>query len=293
MMLTTLRTFYEHYPSTLFQLKNINRSSLAPDLLEKLDFHGQRQSKILNIAQLYMLDEAAQTLLYDLSAKMKEDGLEDMFSHVQLPFPAMLLTIPPVSEGMRPFALITQDEGALYTQVFFEGNGGFIPNLLVFKSEGTTVDSLFTPTFELTKETSENITVEAAQKQEQPVCLSFLSMVVGMTVLFHHKAMLEAKEEPLYSRPERRRAQKEGKPLPDTRVVKVTLGELGKRQMQAMQEDNEGGNTERRTRRAHWVQGHFMRNRAGGISWRNPHIRGAGPTIDQERHVSAVKGEFE
>ncbi|WP_299155016.1 hypothetical protein, partial [uncultured Tateyamaria sp.] len=39
-------------------------------------------------------------------------------------------------------------------------------------------------------------------------------------------------------------------------------------------------------RRAHWVQGHFMRNRAGGISWRNPHVRGAGPLIEQERHVS-------
>jgi hypothetical protein len=292
-MLTTLRTFYEHYPSTLLQLKNINRSSLSSDLLETLEFHGQRQSEILNIAQLYVLDEAAQTLLYELSAKMKKDGLEDMFSHVQLPFPAMLLTIPPVSEGMRPFALITQDEGTLYTQVFLEGNNGFIPNLLVFKSEGATVDTLFTPTYQLTKETGENISVEALIKQEQPICISFLSMVVGMSVLFQHKSMLETEEVPLYSRAERRRAQKEGKPLPGMRVVKVTLGELGKRQMQAMQKENEGGNAESRARRAHWVQGHFMRNRAGGISCRNPHIRGAGPIIEQERHVSAAKGEFE
>ena len=291
-MLTTLLRFYKNYPSMLLQLKNINRSSLSSDLLETLDFHGQRQSETLDIAQLYVLDEAAQTLLYDLSAKMKKDGLEDMFSHVQLPFPAMLLTIPPVSEGMRPFALITQDEGALYTQVFLEGNNGFIPNLLIFKSEGTTVDTLFTPTFQLTKETGENISFEALIEQERPICFKFLSMVVGMSVLFQHKAMLETEEVTLYSRAERRRAQKGGKPLPDTRVVKVTLGELGKRQMQAMQEDNEGGNAERRTHRAHWVQGHFMRNRAGGISWRNPHIRGAGSIIEQERHVSAAKDEF-
>ena len=292
-MLSTLLAFYENYPSMLLQLKDINRSSLSSELLEALDFHGQRQSEILNLAQLYVLDEAAQRLLNDLSAKMKKDGLEDMFSHVQLPFPAMLLTVPPVSEGMRPFALITQDEGALYTQVFLEANNGFIPNLLIFKSEGTTVDTLFTPTFELTKETGENIGVEALIKQEQPICFKFLSMVVGMSVLFQHKAMLATEEVPLYFRAERRRADKGGKPLPDTRVVKVTLGELGKRQVQAMQEDNKGGNAEIRTRRAHWVQGHFMRNRAGGISWRNPHIRGAGSIIGQERHVSAAKGELE
>ena len=292
-MLTTLLKFYENYPSMLLQLKNIERSSLSSGLLEALDFHGQRQREILDGAQFYVLDESAQTLLYDLAAKMKEDGLDDMFSYVQLPFPAMLLTIPPVSEGMQPFALITQDDGALYTQVFLEGNDGFIPNLLVFKSEGTAVDTLPTPTFELTRETGEDINLEVLQKQEQPICFSFLSMVVGMSVLFQHKAMLETDEAPLYPRAERRRAQKKGKPLPDKRIVKVTLGELGKRQLQAIELDNESGNGERRTRRAHWVQGHFMRNRAGGISWRNPHIRGAGSIIEQERHVSASESDCE
>ncbi|OWY08709.1 hypothetical protein B6V74_12850 [Thioclava sp. F42-5] len=292
-MLSTLHTFYKHYPSTLLQLKNISRSSLPADLLKTLDFHGQRQSEILDVAQFYMLDKAAQALLYDLSAKMKKDGLEDMFSHVQLPFPAMLLTVPPVSNGMRPFALITQDEGVLYTQVFLEGNGGFIPNMLIFKSEGAAVDTLMAPTFHLAKAAGDDIDNEVLLEQERPICMSFLSMAVGMSLLFQHKAMLETEEVPLYSRAERRRAQKEGSPLPDKRVVKVTLGELGKRQMQAMQDDHESISPEKRARRAHWVQGHFMRNRAGGLSWRNPHIRGAGPTIEQERHVSAINSKFD
>lgn len=292
-MLSTLLTFYKNYPSMLLQLKNIHRSSLPADLLKTLDFHGQRQSEILDVAQFYMLDKAAQALLYDLSAKMKKDGLEDMFSHVQLPFPAMLMTVPPVSNGMRPFALITQDEGALYTQVFLEGNGGFIPNMLIFKSEGAAVDTLMAPTFHLAKAAGDDIDNEVLLEQERPICMSFLSMVVGMSVLFQHKAMLETEEVPVYSRAERRRAQKEGSPLPDKRMVKVTLGELGKRQMQAMRDDHEGSSPEKRARRAHWVQGHFMRNRAGGLSWRNPHIRGAGPTIEQERHVSAINSKFE
>ncbi|WP_243613637.1 hypothetical protein [Shimia aestuarii] len=294
-MLSKLLTFYEHYPSLLFQLKNVDPSSLSSNLLESLEFHGQRQSEILSAAQFYMLDEAAQSMLYNLAAKMEEDGLEDMFSHVKLPFPAMLLTVPitPGPEGMRPLALITQDEDTLYTQVFFEGMDGFVPNLLIFKTQGTKADVLLTPTYGLTQETGENIDLEALIEQEKPTCFRFLGMVVGMSVLFKHKAMLETEEVPLYPRAERRRAQKMGKPLPDTRVVKVSLGELGKRQAAAMLETKTDDNTEKRMRRAHWVQGHFMRNRGGGISWRNPHIRGAGPVIEQERHVSAGTEEFE
>lgn len=291
-MLTTLLAFYRRFPATLLQLKNVSRTALPPDLLESLHAHGQKQCDILKAAQLYVLDGAAQEMLYDLSAKMKEDGLDEMYSQVQLPFPAMLLTIPPVAEGMRPYALITQDDGILYTQVFLEGNDGFIPNLLVFRSEGATVDTFFTPTFHLSKEIGEDIDLDTLRQQEQPLCLSFLGMAVGMSVLFRHKAMLETEEVPLFSRPERRRAEKAGKPLPDKRIVKVTLGEMGERQLRAMQDAGDEGSTGKRLRRAHWVQGHFMRNRAGGISWRNPHVRGAGPVIGQERHVSAVKTDF-
>lgn len=33
------------------------------------------------------------------------------------------------------------------------------------------------------------------------------------------------------------------------------------------------------------LRGHWMRTAAGGLSFRTPHIRGAGPVIHQERRV--------
>lgn len=292
-MLSTLLGFYEQYPSNILALRSIRRGVLAPELLKELDYHGKQQSEILRSAQVYVLDEPCQLMLQGLSAKMKRDGLDDMFGHVRLPFPAMLLTVPEPPEGMWPFGLVTQHEDTLYTQVFHQNNDGFMPNLLVFKSQGAEIEALYAPTFKLSKALGDDITEDMANDQEQTLCSSFLRIVVGMSVLLQHKAMLETEEAPAFPRAERRRAQKLGRFLPDMRVVKVRLGELGRGQLQAMQDEVDEDLPEKTRRRAHWVQGHFMRNRSGGISWRNPHVRGAGPVVPQERQVSVAKDTCE
>lgn len=285
-MLAELLAFYEKYPSILFYLKGKSRSEFNPDLLEELDFHGKRQREILDAAQVYQIDQPAELMLRNLSAQMQSDGLDSMFSGVRLPFPAMLLTVPEPAEGTWPFALITQDEDALYTQVFHANRDGILPNLLVFKSQGTSVDVIHSPTLKLARAIQDGITEEDALEQEKNLCFDFLSIAVGMSILFEHKAMLEREEVPAYPRAERRRAQKSGRTLPNKMIVKVKLGELGQRQIQASPQETSGNDDGKTKRRAHWVQGHFMRNRAGGISWRNPHVRGAGPVSEQERHVS-------
>lgn len=288
-MLSTLLGFYERYPSSLFAPRQIRRAALAPELLEELDYHGKKQGQILRSAQVYVLDEPSQLMLQGLSARMKQDGLDTMFSHVRLPFPAMLLTVPEPSEGMWPSGLVTQHDDTIYTQVFHENRDGFMPNLLIFKSQGANIEALHAPTFKLSQAIGDDITEDMAIEQEQTLCSNFLRIVVGMSILLQHKAMLEVEEVPAFPRAERRRGEKSGRPLPDIRVVKVKLGELGKRQLQAMNVGVDGDTPKKTQRRAHWVQGHFMRNRAGGISWRNPHLRGAGPPVPQERHVSVAK----
>jgi len=285
-MLANLLNFYDHYPSILFSLKRTSRTALAPDLLEELDFHGERQREIFNLAQVYQIDEQAELMLRNLSAQMQKDGLDSMFSSVRLPFPAMLLTVPEPATGPWPAALITQDEDTLYTQVYIGNKGGFLPNLLIFKSQGASVEILHSPTLKLARASGDEITDEAAIKQEKSLCFDFLSLAVGMSILFEHKAMLKKEEVPSYPRAERRRAQKSGRTLPNRTIIKVQLGDLGKCQVQATQEGNMSGEKSKAKRRAHWVQGHFMRNRAGGISWRNPHVRGAGSIVEQERRVS-------
>ena len=291
-MLANLLDFYDHYPSILFSLKRASRSALAPNLLEELDFHGERQREVFSQAQVYQLDDQAQFMLHNLSAQMQDDGLDSMFSTVRLPFPAMLMTVPEPATGMWPAALITQDEDTLFTQVYHANSGGLLPNLLIFKSQGATVDILHSPTMKLARAVGDHIPDEAAIKQEKSLCFEFLSLAVGMAILFEHKAMLEREEVPAYPRAERRRAQKSGRILPNKTIIKVKLGDLGKRQVQATQEENKSDEVGKANRRAHWVQGHFMRNRAGGISWRNPHLRGAGPVVEQERRVSYKDDDY-
>jgi len=284
-MLANLLAFYKRYPDVLLHQRGIDRASLAPDLIESLDFHGQQQSDIFDIAQVFQLDESAELMLRHLSAAMQGDGLDSMFSNVRLPFPAMLLTVPEPEVGEWPSALITQDGNVLYTQIFLANKGGLFPNLLIFKSQGASVDVLHSPTFVLAQANGEDVTEEAAIKQEKSLCFDFLAIAVGMSILFEHKAMLEKEEVSTYPRAERRRAHKSGRILPDKSIIKVKLGELGKRQLEATCGKSKANEEATSKRRAHWVQGHFMRNRAGGISWRNPHIRGAGPLLEQERHI--------
>lgn len=288
-MLANLLDFYNQYPDILLYLKGVERTSLSPDLLKSLEFHGQRQREILDAAQVFQIDERAELMLRRLSAQMQRDGLDSMFSSVRLPFPAMLLTIPEPKIGEWPIALITQDDDTLYTQIYLANNRGLFPNLLVFASRGASVDVLHSPTFNLSRAIGDGVTEDAALKQEKSLCFDFLAIAVGMSILFEHKAMLERDEVSIYPRAERRRAQKSGRTLPNRSIIKVKLGDLGKRQLEATNDEskvNEGGSSKRR---AHWVQGHFMRNRAGGISWRNPHIRGAGALIEQERHISTYE----
>lgn len=288
-MLANLLDFYNQYPDILLYLKGVERTSLSPDLVKSLEFHGQRQREILDVAQVFQIDERAQLMLRRLSAQMQRDGLDSMFSNVRLPFPAMLLAIPEPKIGEWPTALITQDDDTLYTQIYLANNRGLFPNLLVFASRGASVDVLHSPTFNLSQAIGDGVTEDAALKQEKSLCFDFLAIAVGMSILFEHKAMLERDEVSIYPRAERRRAQKSGRTLPNRSIIKVKLGELGKRQLEAINDESKVNEEGSSKRRAHWVQGHFMRNRAGGISWRNPHIRGAGALIEQERHISTYE----
>ena len=285
-MLASLLRFYDRYPDILFYLKRIQRSSIDPDLQEELDFHGARQKEILDLAQVYQIDDHAEMMLRNLAGQMQRDGLDSMFSTIRMPFPAMLLTLPEPTTGSSPAALITQEDDTLFTQIFLVNKEGILPNLLIFKSRGASVDVLYSPTIRLARAIGEEISDDAALEQEKNLCFDFLAIAVGMSVLFEHKAMLERDEVPAYPRAERRRAIKSGQVLPNKSIIKVRLGDLGKRQLQAISEEESVSEEEKISRRAHWVQGHFMRNRSGGISWRSPHIRGAGPVIDQMRHIS-------
>lgn len=85
------------------------------------------------------------------------------------------------------------------------------------------------------------------------------------------------------------RAGETGTAANPTRVSRITLGQAGRGQLEAMNEDATESRDKRGNKRTHWVRGHPMRNRSGGISWRMPHLRGAGPLNSQRREVTAAR----
>jgi hypothetical protein len=98
---------------------------------------------------------------------------------------------------------------------------------------------------------------------------------------------LETAEEPLLSRPERRRLEREGALAsgPAPTVTRIRINEQGRLHLQVI-DDEEGGAGGGALRRAHRVRGHFMRTARGSI-WRNAHIRGFGPLNETVRTIGA------
>lgn len=286
-MFQMLIDFFDTYPDNLLGLKGKLRSEVPSDLMERIQDHKERQQFILGEAHLFRLDDDVEWMLDSLIDEMKRDGLEDIFLKVKLPFPVILLERAALTDGFKLFGLLTQEGDTIYTQRFLVQQEGLVPSTMVLRSSGLVGNNLPTPTQELTRFLSGKDELADALEVEEQTVRYLLGLAVAMSTLLGHRGMLEVEEASSYSRPERRRAEKAGRPLPATRVSKITLGEAGRGQVAAMRDVSASGEGEKGRRRAHWVRGHYMRNQSGGASWRMPHIRGAGPLVSQERHVVA------
>jgi hypothetical protein len=116
---------------------------------------------------------------------------------------------------------------------------------------------------------------------------AILNAVGAMHLITTKDGPLDANDEPMFSRPERRRMEREGKlPVgaPPT-VTRIRVNAQGRLHLQAI-DDEEGGVGGAR-RRAHRVRGHYMRT-AKGSSWRKANVRGMGPVNETVRIVEGV-----
>ena len=282
-MLQHLLHFYEMYPDNLLSLRGARRTDLPADLMERVTFHRERQIELLGMAQLFRLSPDAEDLLFRLLVEMRSEGLDAIYHEVRLPFPVLLIERAARPDGFTLLGQVIQDEGEIYTQRFLVSASGIVPNLLVLCSSGLSGEVLPSPTQEISRFLNPNEPMEVALEEEGLLSRQFLGIAVALATLLKHRGMLKVSEAPAHSRPDRRRAERAGRPLPNTRVSVITLGEAGQGQLEAMWGGT--GMEQGAPRRAHWVRGHFMRTPSGGLSWRMPHIRGAGPLIGQERRV--------
>lgn len=243
--------------------------------LDDLQDYVERHQFMLREAKHFVIDEDAYDMLRKLLLEIQKDGLDDTFRNARFPFPYILI------EGGQGLAatvccLIVQDDGKVYSECFIKSDFGISPNAAVLVWKGANAEPFLSPVGEAINKTAPE-QVDQEIKYNTELC----GLLIALCTLLNYKDMLELDERPLYPRPERRRAQRLGKELPEQRKVVVRLGSLGRIQAAAM-----GGAsqiTDHKGKRAHWVRGHFMRNRSGGLSWRMPHVRGLGTPTDQTR----------
>lgn len=282
-MRDVLKEIYARYPEVLLAQLGADESRVDMPLRQRLRSYRQRQLRQLDEAHVFRIEREAMDMLFGLIRELSAEALDDVFGRVRLPFPVLLLECI-TEDGNRRAGLVSQEAGQIASQTFAMAREGCLPSLLecVLADDGQ-VETLRTPTLELLemvhRSSSAQLDEEASHNRW------FIKLAVSLATLIQHKGMLEIEERAAYSRAERRRADREGRPLPATRISVIRLGDAGRAQRAAMRGEAHGDDRARAPVRAHWVRGHFMRNPSGGLSWRMPHIRGAGPLVAQIRSV--------
>jgi hypothetical protein len=244
---------------------------------------------VIERAQVFALDQETDILLTSMARNAREDGVEGIFWNTPLPFDNIWLERG-LPEGKRD-AFIIERQGNMQSCTTVMAEGDFLAPALVTtvtRTDSRQMDyrksrySDFAAAYSPPGEAEKWSVLQAEQRDIIPFGILEAKM---MASLMSHPGMIRASEPvPAATRQERRRAQREGRSLPAKTVSHITLGEYGKGQLLAMTDERRG---EGQPRRSHWVRGHWMRNRAGGVSWRMPHMRGVGPLTPKERMVGS------
>lgn len=285
LMIGTLTKFFETYPQSFLDTNGPFRDGIPPELMSRMLEFRDRQLHVLSYAKHYRIDQETVQMLTDLAYGTKPSGREEIYREAQFPFPALLVECPDSTGEGSYVALTTVVDDYMYTQRMLVSAKGIVPSLLVLKSSGLKGEVIYTPTYEAAMLGPKHPDGEAALQGEREVCSQFVAIVATMCSMLKYKGMIETEEVQAFSRPERRRAEKAGKPLPDALVTRVRLGSIGRIQLKATRVERDPEDPSGK-RRAHWVAGHYMRHMARTDKvFRMPHIRGAGPVIPQMRRV--------
>lgn len=291
-MIQELKLFFTDYPRQILEMQGVRPGELPAGLMDQLMDYRERSLAILEDAQVFRIDIDAYWMMSELVNEMKRDGLDELFSQVQLPFPTMIIMPPLVgTDGiMRQndgsvFGLVAQVEEEIYTQRFAIRQNTVGPSTCCMITKGMGASAVPTPTRELFEAVGMPIS-EGMIEEELAMNRSFLASAVAIATLLRHDGMLDAQEVSLYPRHQRRQAERSGTALPDTLITRIALGNAGRGQIEAMKADILADGRKGIPRRTHWVRGHYMKSRSGKLVWRMPHLRGAGPLVPQLRHVT-------
>lgn len=291
-MVKELKLFFTDYPRKILEMQGVSPAELPVGLMGQLLDYRERSLAILENTQVFRIDADAYWMMGELVNEMKRDGLDELYSQVQLPFPAMAI-MPPLTgdDGIQRqndgsvLGLVTQVEGEIYTQRFAIRQNTVGPSTCCMITRGMKAEVVPTPTRGLLEAVGMPVP-DGMVDEELAMNRNFLGAAVAIATLLRHDGMLELQQVSLHPRHERRQAERSGKVLPDTLITKIALGKSGRGQVEAMKADLVTDARRGNPRRTHWVRGHHMKSSSGKLVWRMPHLRGAGPLVPQLRHVT-------
>ena len=224
-MLEQLQRFFEDYPRQILQMRGTRSADLPEGLMERLLDYRHRQLVNLEDAQYFRIEPAAYWMLTRLVSEMKSEGLEELYSQVMLPFPAMMIEIADSGGGDQLLTgVIIQIDDTIYTQRFVLRKDDLAPSSCVVISKGLKAEVIDTPTRALM--TAIGVTLpEDMVEDELAWNRTFVALAVAIATLLQHEGMLKLEEVSLFPRQMRRQAERSGKPLPDTLISKIALGQ--------------------------------------------------------------------
>lgn len=261
---------------------------------------NRRILHLLEYAKPFLVDDDAYILANTLDMEIKSGkDLGPMMLEAPFPFKFNWIEYDDAARNdahelqrYRVGVMIRRGEADVFACCFFKAEGqAFVEPLILISVKETgeismTMDPYTSPKLIETFDGSDDERLGEASHVAMSQAGLAISTVLGVLHLIAtRQGPLDRVEEPLLSRPERRRLERKGtlpKGPPPT-LTRIRVNEQGRLHLAAV-DDEEGGAGGAR-RRAHRVRGHFMRKAAGGKSWRKPHVRGFGPLHDTTRLI--------
>ena len=156
-------------------------------------------------------------MMGELVNEMKRDGLDELYSQVQLPFPTMAI-MPPLTgeDGIQRqndgsvIGLVTQVKGHIYTQRFAIRQNTVGPSTRCMVTRGMKAEVVPTPTRGLFEAVGMQVP-DGMTEDELAMNRNFLGAAVAIAALLRHDGMLEVQQVSLHPKQERRQAKRSGR----------------------------------------------------------------------------------
>lgn len=268
-----------------------------PKLSEEMQIGGGLSDLLVDIiadAKAVRMDEKAMALIDSYLDDLSQDGYVDMLQNARIAWPSLWIELK-IDDGSTAGALITQDERGTKSIAFFiedMDQATRIPPLALVTLDQNRPGSVIlqkTPFLDAYAMMEGDEAAKSMLNEAERQSLRLASIATVFSIMLAHGVMAESSKVQPISKLKRESFARQGVKPPKTRVQKIDLTDLGRRDLDARKAPSSSSDVTKGKRRAHWVRGHIFLARNGKMTYRKPHIRGGGELKVGMTHVTASK----